>query len=182
MLVVVGSLNPVKINGAEKIFKDYRSFGDFQVIGVEINSGVREQPIGKKETYLGAINRAQGAFESTTGVKYGVGIEDGVEVTKVDGVDVGMIISTCVIYDGKRKSRGEGGSYQVPRRILERVLEREQTIDQVIYDLGMTMDKRVGQQGGLVSLLTNGTITRQDIIEQSLKMALISALNRRDYH
>lgn len=181
MLVVVGSLNPVKISGVEKVFKSYSSFGDFEVVGVGINSKVREQPISRKETYSGAINRAKGAFESTNGVKYGVGIEDGLEILKLDS-DVSKVISVCTIYDGKKCFYGEGGSYQIPKKILDKVLERGQTIDQVIYDLGMTMDNRAGQHGGLISLLTNGVITRQDIVEQSLRMALISALNKRDYH
>lgn len=181
MLVILGSENPVKIRGVEKVFKSYSSFGDFEVVGVGIKSKVREQPIGWKETFTGAINRAKGSFESTSGVKYGIGIEDGIEVLKLDS-DVGKVISVCAIYDGKKYFYGEGGSYQIPKRILDKVLERGQTIDQVIYDLGMTMDNRAGQQGGLVSLLTNGAITRQDIIEESLRMALISALNKRDYH
>lgn len=181
MLVVVGSTNPVKVRGVENVFKEHRSYGDFQVIGVEIDSKVREQPIGKRETYLGAINRARGAFESTTGVKYGVGIEDGIEVTKLDGEDVGIVISSCVLYDGRKKFLGEGGSYQVPKKILDLVLDKGITIDQAMYDLGISLDKRTGQSGGLISLLTNGTISRQDIVENALRMALVSALNRKHF-
>lgn len=180
MLVIVGSENPVKIRGTERVFKNYKSFGNFEVIGVGINSRVREQPIGRKETYSGATNRARGAFESTTGVKYGVGIEDGIEVLKLDS-DVGKVISVCAVYDGKKYFYGEGGSYEIPKKILDKVLDRNITIDEAIVELGITVDKRIGQSEGLISLLTNGAITRQEVVEQGLKMAFAHLFNRKHF-
>ena len=46
MRVAVGSMNPVKVKAAENVFR--RVYGDVQVEGVEVPSGVPSQPFGQE--------------------------------------------------------------------------------------------------------------------------------------
>lgn len=79
MLVVVGSTNPVKVKAVENMFREWRLHAEIR--GMEIDSGVGDQPMSDEETIQGAINRANGALQSDPQAVYGVGIEGGVTET-----------------------------------------------------------------------------------------------------
>ena len=51
MLVLVASKNPVKIEATREAFSKY--FENFEVMGIEVDSGVAKQPINE-ETFEGA--------------------------------------------------------------------------------------------------------------------------------
>jgi inosine/xanthosine triphosphatase len=56
MKVIVGSKNPVKLNGTKSSFSKY--FENFEIIGEDVESGVSNMPIND-ETHKGAENRAK---------------------------------------------------------------------------------------------------------------------------
>ena len=74
MRVVVGSINPVKIQAVAEGFQEI--FGKVEVVGVKVDSGVSGQPF-KEEVIEGSVNRAVNALK-LTGADFGVGIEGGV--------------------------------------------------------------------------------------------------------
>ena len=76
MKIAVGSTNPVKIGSVREAFE--RAFGEVEVIGVEVSSGVSDQPWGEEETRLGARNRARAVLTKVVDAEYGVGLEGGV--------------------------------------------------------------------------------------------------------
>jgi inosine/xanthosine triphosphatase len=49
MKILVGSLNPVKINCTKSAFEKY--FKEVEVIGYTVKSGVPDQPISEEETF-----------------------------------------------------------------------------------------------------------------------------------
>ena len=58
ILVVVGSLNPVKIKSAQLAVNEvYKGYRQVQVYGVDVPSHVAAQPMGDEETLSGAKNR-----------------------------------------------------------------------------------------------------------------------------
>jgi len=53
MLILVGSKNPVKIESVKEAFEKY--FSNVDVQGVEVSSGVSDQPVNE-DTFRGAKN------------------------------------------------------------------------------------------------------------------------------
>ena len=101
MIIRVGtsSLNPNKVEAVRELLPSYPFLKDVIVEGVEVNSGVRDQPRGIDEIMQGAINRARGAY-AYGGTNLGVGIESG--LIEVQSSRTGILeLAACVIYDGK---------------------------------------------------------------------------------
>ena len=91
--VAVGSLNPVKIRSSQEGVRKALGpvFGDepFEIVvkGFNSPSEVSDQPMGDKETKLGAQNRARNAWaayqrEEGTEPDYSVGLEGGVTLLR----------------------------------------------------------------------------------------------------
>ncbi len=77
--VLVASSNPVKISAVQDGFS--RIFPDLplEVLGLDVPSGVADQPVGDGETRRGALNRAREAARQQPGLDFFVGIEGGIE-------------------------------------------------------------------------------------------------------
>ena len=73
MRIHVGSLNPVKINAVKRMFAYVFPDRDLDVVGVDVHSGISEQPFDE-ETLSGALNRARQALDDA---ELAVGIEGG---------------------------------------------------------------------------------------------------------
>lgn len=52
--IVVASQNPVKIRAVDSGFKQMQAGNEFEIIGLNVPSGVSDQPMTDKETYEGA--------------------------------------------------------------------------------------------------------------------------------
>ena len=61
--VAVGSKNPVKIEAVRLAFKTAWPRKEWAVEGVEVDSGVPDQPMSDEESICGARNRAQRSLE-----------------------------------------------------------------------------------------------------------------------
>jgi non-canonical (house-cleaning) NTP pyrophosphatase len=61
--IVIASKNPIKVkatlSGFQQMFQDY----SFEVEGVEVDSGVSQQPISETETIQGSLNRIKNIKE-----------------------------------------------------------------------------------------------------------------------
>ncbi len=55
--ICVGSLKPVKFQATKEAFSNY--FSDFELFKFNANSKVSDQPIGKENIIMGALNRAE---------------------------------------------------------------------------------------------------------------------------
>ncbi len=80
--VHVGSANAPKVQAVRDALAAF--VPDLEVGGVEVESGVPEQPVGFDEILRGARNRAEAAF-ARGGCDLAVGIEDG--LVTLPGVD-----------------------------------------------------------------------------------------------
>lgn len=83
--VIVGSTNPVKVQAARQGFEKMFPGETFEVSGVNVASGVPDQPFGDAETLLGARNRAQAVKSLHPEADFCVGMEGGV-VERGDGL------------------------------------------------------------------------------------------------
>jgi len=161
--IAVGSTNPVKIAAVRAVTA--RAFPGAEVTGLEVDSGVPEQPWSDAETRRGALNRARAAL-SITGADLGIGLEGGVVDTEM-GL---MTCAWCVIVDGGGGVGVGGGVHLLVPPSVARVLRAGE-------ELGPAMDRLTGQHNtkqaqGAVGILTGGLSNRQRAYEQLVAMAL----------
>jgi hypothetical protein len=73
-VILLGSTSPIKIGAISEVFPDNT------VIGLNVPSGIPEQPVGKEQTLQGARNRAKNAITSATTDDWtmAIGIENGI--------------------------------------------------------------------------------------------------------
>jgi inosine/xanthosine triphosphatase len=162
--VAVGSTNPVKLAAVRAVLA--RIQPGLPVEGVEVASGVPNQPMGDEETQRGARNRATAAL-ALTGADIAVGLEGGV-VALADGRMRSCAWAVVVDRDGLE---GMGGSLSMP--LPDRVADRIRAGE----ELGHAMDALANVVGtkhgrGAVGILTAGLIDRQGAYEPMVTYAL----------
>lgn len=170
LLVLVGSKNPVKISSTEDAFT--RAFNkSFLVEGINAASGVPEQPVGNRETLLGAKNRAMNSRDVFPEANYWVGIEGGVEED-----EKGMFAFAWIFIIDKmgKTSQSKTGTFYLPSKVAMLVNEG--------MELGKTDDMlfeqdNSKQQGGSVGILTRGAVDRTEYYRQAIILALVPFLN-----
>lgn len=77
--VIVGSLNPVKLETARTAFEQVFPGEEFEFCTYSTPSGVSDQPMELAETKLGATNRAQACKSEYPEADFYVGLEGGLE-------------------------------------------------------------------------------------------------------
>lgn len=173
MKINVASINPVKVESVKEIIKSYDFLKRAEVEGLNINSGVSEQPRSLEETVQGAINRARLVFNNCT---YSFGIESGlmhVPQTKTGNMD----FCVCAIYDGVDYHLGLSCAFEFPIKVTQMIHELGIDANEAFYRCGLTQDKKIGSSDGAIGMLTKGRITRKDYTKQAIQMALIHLEN-----
>jgi len=168
MKIHVGSKNKAKLAAVEEILDEYEFLKGSSVTGIEVSSGVADQPMSIEETFQGAVNRAKAAHE---GADLGIGLEAG--LFKVSVAETGHVkYDVCAIYDGEHVYLGSSSGYEVPKEILD-LVNQGFTQQEAAFKSGHTIDPKLGSAGGTVSVLTKERVTRKDLIKQALRLALI---------
>lgn len=171
MKINVGSKNPVKIAGVRDAVNLYPSiFPDAEVVGVEVGNAEFGHPKNLAETIQGAIQRAKGSFIDCS---YGFGLESG--MMEVPSSKTGfMEVTVCAIYDGEKISLGLSPALEWPKEVTELVVSGVLDGSQAFKKLGFTRHEKMGTQpGGIISVLTKGRITREELTKDSIIMALV---------
>jgi inosine/xanthosine triphosphatase len=177
MKVNVASKNPVKIEAVREVLRDYTEFSMCNVVGVETDSGVNEQPNSLEETVQGAINRAASVYRDCS---CSFGIESG--LMKVPNTKTGsMNFCVCAIYDGENNHLGLSCAFEFPIKVTKMVHSQGVDINEAFYLSGLTKEKKIGSAIGAIGLLTRGRISRKDYTKQAVQMALIHLENRELY-
>ncbi|MBA2853079.1 inosine/xanthosine triphosphatase [Methanococcus maripaludis] len=167
-VISVGSTNPIKVSAVEKAIE--KTVGTMLVTPVDIESGVSDQPIGFEETFKGAYNRAKSAFEKVNCV-YGIGIEAGT----VELGDKKLDIHICVVYNGLDYSVGTSQAFQIPKDISDRINEGYECSKIAEETYGV---KNIGQKNGIIGVLTDNNILREQLCIDSVVMAMIPKYRR----
>jgi len=173
MIIAVGSKNPAKLEGVRRAFSGY--FPQIEIRQVDSSSIARAQPLGLDQMVEGAIARAKFAL-SKAGGDYGVGVEAGI-------FRVGSVYfdhQQAAIADAIGKvSLGHSAGYMLPKGAVEKMLGEGKELEQLAE--GLTGVLGVGDKGGLVHYLTKGKMTRADLTEQCVMMALAPWLHSHFY-
>lgn len=169
MKVIVGSLNPTKIEGTRQAFSQY--FDDLEVDGKDVESGSPDQPFNG-DTINGARNRAVNAYGECD---LGVGIEAGLfwfdETGYVD-------FQVAVIFDGRNATYGFGPGFAFPPEVTENALKGTEVGDSMEQLTGI---KDMGEKYGAIHYLTQGRVSREELARLAVTMALIPRLNPQHY-
>lgn len=171
-MIAVGSTNQVKVQAVEELVKEYPDLAGLPVKAVSVPSGVADQPMSLEEIITGAKNRAKNAFAACPDCLYSFGIESG--LFQVSSVETGFLeASFCCIYDGKNSYVGMSCGFEVPKKILNFVLEKKMDLSQACYHSGITNNTSLGSAEGLIGLLTKGRVNRKEYTRQSIVTALM---------
>jgi inosine/xanthosine triphosphatase len=178
MKIHVGSKNKTKIQAVQDALELYpKLFPKPVIVSIDVDVPEFGHPKNIKETVEGARERAKKAF---TDCDYSFGLEGG--LMEVPFTDSGfMETGACVIFDGKRFHLGLAPSFEWPKKVTDLILRGKADASQAFKQLGLTHYEKLGVvSGGVIGVLTEGKITRENFIKYSIIMAL-TRLNKPEY-
>ena len=180
--VLVGSKNEPKIAAVRAAIDAFVPGVD--VSGVNVPSGVAEQPVGFEEIVRGARNRA-GAAVDAGDCDLGVGIEDGL-VSLPNGAGAGteemMNIGCAAVSDGQRVSVGFSSGFAYPPAVSEEAVRESAPIGELFDRMWR---ERSGEReripsaktSGNIGKLTDGVLPREEYARHAVICALIAFLH-----
>jgi len=159
----VGSTNPVKIRAVKEAL--WERFDELVVEGVEVESGVSDQPMSDDETKKGAIERAKRALEKKR-ADFGVGLEGG--VFKEDGELWNTVWCVALDKEGRRVVVN-GEKFVLPKKLAEEILGGG--------EMGLVMNKLTGRenvkhQEGMLGVVTDGLVPRIEAYKHLVRLAV----------
>ena len=156
----------------------------FEVIGVEVESGVGHTPQSRAETMAGARRRAEAlmvmAWERSLDWSYFVGLEGGLDVVHEKGHRWAFLENWAFVKDAAgRECYGQAGGIALPDRRAEEVIDRG-------VELGVAIDAYAGGLGirdaqGAWGVLTSNLISREEAYRIALIHAFAPFFNPRIY-
>ena len=188
--IAVGSLRTPKLDAVKAAVAAVGTLlhpaAMFEVVGVEVSSGVGHTPASRAESMMGARNRAEALLElgreRNEPFSYFIGLEGGLDVVPENG-DVAVIPRhkrrmvfleswACVVDSSGVGAFGRSGGIEMPAGLAAEVLEGG-------IELSVAVDAMTGEQGirdaqGAWGVLTKNMMTRQD----AFRTAVIAAFAR----
>ena len=174
VLVAIGSTNVAKIQGTSRVFA--RLIPDAEIMPVDTSSVTRAQPISLDQILRGAIDRARFAL-SAAKADLGVGVEAGIFAPAPDAGHLNLQLAAIVDKEG-RLSVGSSAGFPLPPLTVEKMLEEGKELGRYSREL---TGELVREEDGIVYHLTKGSISRVEMTEQCVAMALVPWLNRELY-
>lgn len=151
--VRVGSTNGPKIAAVRAALAAYG--GGLEVSGMQVASGVPDQPLGFDEIVGGARNRALAALQAAA-CDLAVGIEDG--LVEIPGAPGGSLNVGCAaLTDGTRVSIGLSSGFAYPPEASRTAAARREPIGSLFDEL---WEARRGEVAGVPSAMTLGNVGR----------------------
>jgi len=187
-IVAVGSTRGPKLGAAQEVLKAIGAsldpLAEFEVVGVEVSSGVGHTPGSREETMSGARARAKALAEIARANgepwRYFVGLEGGLAVVREEEKRLVFLENWAYVLgrDG-RDAFGSSGGVLLPDALAEEVLDRG-------VELSAAIDKFTGGEGirnaqGVWGVMTRNLITRQDAFRFALINAFSPLMNAKMY-
>ena len=192
VILAVGSKRGPKLNAVAEAFEACSRLlapdAQFEVVGVDVESGVSHTPTSREELMRGARQRAEAllqlARKNGDAWRYFVGLEGGLDVVQEGASMKGtqwrtalkqygrrrvFLESWAYVTDGVRGHYGRSGGIELPEALAHEVLEND-------VELSMAIDKFAGAVGirdaqGAWGVLSSNFITRQE----AFRVAVIAA-------
>ena len=175
--VAVGSTRRPKLNAVWEALSVFGPALDpnvlFDVVGVDVESGVSHTPASRRELMRGARQRAEAleklALERSEPWRYFVGLEGGLDVVEEGASRRVFLESWAYASDGKRGYFGRSGGIEIPQPLASEVLEKGAELSAAIDQFAGAAGIRDAQ--GAWGVLSSNLITRQD----AFRVAVVSA-------
>jgi inosine/xanthosine triphosphatase len=192
IIIAVGSKRGPKLNAVTQALQSFSTAlghdSEFEVVGVEVESGVSHTPASRDELMRGARQRAEALVElarhNGADWQYFVGLEGGLDVVhegasademlrhsklRQNGHRRVFLESWAYVFDGVRGHYGRSGSIEIPAALAHEVLENG-------VELAAAIDRFAGAAGirdaqGAWGVLSANLITRQE----AFRIAMIAA-------
>ncbi|MBI5045079.1 MAG: inosine/xanthosine triphosphatase [Candidatus Levybacteria bacterium] len=167
--VAIGSKNAIKIACVKEAFEKVWPGKKFEFIGVEVSSGISDQPMSDEESIKGARNRAISAMTKESS-EWGVGLEDGIQLIGEKYFDCGWVVVRKSIQEGI----GSSIKLEVPLKmitLIKKGIELGKVVD-IVFD-----QEDSKQKGGHFGAMTNNAITRKDGYRDGVIAALAAFIN-----
>lgn len=203
LILAVGSKRGPKLSAVSEALGAFSSIlapnAQFEVVGVDVESGVSHTPASCEELMRGARQRAEAlvqlARKNGDAWQYFVGLEGGLDVVQEGASAEGMQWRTAlkqygrrrvfleswayVTTDGVRGHYGRSGGIELPEALAHEVLENG-------VELSVAIDKFAGAIGirdaqGAWGVLSNDFITRQEAFRVAVIAAFAPFYNERMY-
>lgn len=165
--VIVASRNPTKIDATRHGFEAMFPHITWIVEGHPISSGVSAQPIHDDETLRGARNRATRARADHPSADYWVGMEGGVEDTKLGMIERAWMV---VLSRDGREGIGSSGAFILPPPIAQ-IIRNGKDLGDACDIVFAGTDCR--KSNGAIGLLTGDVMQRTALYEHGMILALI---------
>jgi inosine/xanthosine triphosphatase len=200
--IAVGSKRGPKLNAVTEALQSFSAAlardAEFEVVGMEVESGVSHTPASRDELMRGARQRAEALFEMArqrgSAWQYFVGLEGGLdlvhegastyEVLRHSGLRQNghrrvFLESWAYVSDGARGHYGCSGSIELPEALAHEVLENG-------VELAVAIDRFAGAVGirdaqGAWGVLSSNFITRQEAFRVAVIAAFAPFYNAKMY-
>ncbi len=188
VLVAVGSKRPPKLQAVSEALKAFGPALDrnarFEVVEIEVSSGVGPTPLSRSELMAGAYGRSQElihmAAERGEPWRFFVGLEGGLDVVRDDDRRLAFLESWAYVADDSgRGSYGHSGGILLPEALMVEVVDRGTELSLAIDALAVGRDIRDAQ--GTWGVLTRNLITRQDAFRTAVIHAFAPFYNAAIY-
>jgi non-canonical (house-cleaning) NTP pyrophosphatase len=195
-IIAVGSTRGPKLDAVRDALKEFASLlapdGQFEVMGFDVDSGVRHTPLSSADSMRGAQQRAH-ALVSMPAIPHGkysyfVGLEGGLEVltspapqSDLQGPARRVLLeSWAYVTDGARGHFGRSGGIELPEALAQEVLDGG-------VELAAAIDKFSGRAGvrdghGAWGVLSGSLITRREAFRVALVAAFAPFYNAALFH
>ena len=168
--IVVASTNPVKVQAAQQGYALIFPDAPLTATGINVPSGVSDQPMTDTETLQGAFNRARAAQAALPDASLWMGIEGGCE----EQHGAMFVFAWVVALNHERVGKARTGALELPHEVAALVRQG--------VELGEADDRVFGrsnskQQNGAVGLLTGDVIDRRAYYTHAVALALVPFRN-----
>jgi inosine/xanthosine triphosphatase len=186
--IAVGSTRRPKLAAVHEAIREFGAVlahgVEFEVIGVEVESGVGHTPASREELMQGARQRAEAlvrlAREKGESWRYFIGMEGGLDVIEEEGGRRVLLESWAYVSDGRDGYYGRSGGVEIPEALAREVLEKG-------VELSAAIDRFAGAVGirdaqGAWGVLSSGLISRTEAFRVAVVAAFAPFYNAKMYH
>jgi inosine/xanthosine triphosphatase len=196
-IIAVGSTRGPKLDAVRDALKEFACLlapdDQFEVMGFDVDSGVRHTPLSSADSMRGAQQRAHAllSMAATTQHRkysYYVGLEGGLEVLSSPEPQSNppspgrrvLLESWAYVTDGSRGHFGRSGGIELPEALAQEVLDGG-------VELAVAIDKFSGSAGirdgqGAWGVLSGNLITRREAFRVALVAAFAPFYNAALFH
>jgi inosine/xanthosine triphosphatase len=185
VIIAVGSTRRPKLDAVREALALLRPHlgenAQFEVVDVEVRSGVRHTPLSREEIMAGARQRAEAllriAQEKNESWQYCIGLEGGLDVVHQGGARCVFLENWAYVADRtSRGAFGQSGAVLLPDPLVKRVVDEGIELAEAID--AFAGGQRIRDAQGAWGVLTRNLITRQDAVRISVINAFAPFLSR----